>query len=100
MCTSTDVEMCLLLIGMLRKNYKKKSKKKGASTHAILTPGNKSLTAVSLNGMNCTGCMPVDGMVDGITNSMDMNLGKLGDSEGQGSLARCNPWHCDESDLT
>ena len=25
--------------------------------------------------------------LDGITNSMDMNLSKLGDSEGQGSLA-------------
>ena len=24
----------------------------------------------------------------------------LGDSEGQGSLACCNPWDCEESDMT
>ena len=31
---------------------------------------------------------------------MDMSLGKLGDSEGQGSLACCSPWACRESDVT
>ena len=30
--------------------------------------------------------------LDGITNSMDMSLSKLRDSEGQGSLACCSPW--------
>ena len=30
--------------------------------------------------------------LDGITDSMDMNLSKLGDREGQGSLAHCSPW--------
>ena len=34
--------------------------------------------------------------LDGITNSMDMSLKKLGDSEGQGSLACYNPWGCKE----
>ena len=29
--------------------------------------------------------------MDGITDSMDMNLSKLGDGEGQGSLACCSP---------
>ena len=29
--------------------------------------------------------------LDGIINSMDMSLSKLGDSEGQGSLACCSP---------
>ena len=29
---------------------------------------------------------------DGITNSMDMSLSKLGDSEGQGSLVCCSSW--------
>ena len=29
---------------------------------------------------------------DGITDSMDVNLRKLQDSEGQGSLACCSPW--------
>ena len=29
--------------------------------------------------------------LDGITNSMNMSLGKLGDSEGQGSLVCCSP---------
>ena len=28
--------------------------------------------------------------LDGIINSMDLSLGKLGDSEGQGSLAGCS----------
>ena len=30
--------------------------------------------------------------LDGIIDSMDMSLSKLGDSEGQGSLACCSPW--------
>ena len=32
--------------------------------------------------------------LDSITSSMDMNLSKLGDGEGQGSLACCSPWGC------
>ena len=34
----------------------------------------------------------------GITDSMDMSLSKLGDSEGQGSLACCSSWSQKESD--
>ena len=30
--------------------------------------------------------------LDDITDSMDMSLSKLGDSEGQGSLVCCSPW--------
>ena len=30
--------------------------------------------------------------LDGIIDSIDMSLSKLGDSEGQGSLACCSPW--------
>ena len=30
----------------------------------------------------------------------DMSLSKLGDSEGQGSLACCSPWGHEESDMT
>ena len=37
-------------------------------------------------------------MVDGISDSMDMSLSKLGDSEGQGSLMCCSPWGHKESD--
>ena len=36
----------------------------------------------------------------GITVSVDMSLSKLGDSEGQGSLACCSPWGCKELDTT
>ena len=38
--------------------------------------------------------------MDGITDKMDMNLGKLWDGEGQGGLVCCSPWHCKESDTT
>ena len=38
--------------------------------------------------------------LDGITNAMDVNLGKLGDGERQGSLACCSPWGRKESDMT
>ena len=34
--------------------------------------------------------------LDGITNSMDMSLSKLGNSEGQGSLGCCSSWGCKE----
>ena len=38
--------------------------------------------------------------MDGITDSMDMSLSTLGDSEGQGSLACCSPWGRKELDTT
>ena len=39
--------------------------------------------------------------LDGITDSMDMNLGKLpGVGDRQGSLACCNSWGCNELDTT
>ena len=36
----------------------------------------------------------------GITNSMDMSLGKLGVGDGQGDLARCDSWGHKDSDMT
>ena len=38
--------------------------------------------------------------LDGITNSMDMSLSKLRDSEGQQSLVFCSPCGRKESDTT
>ena len=38
--------------------------------------------------------------LDGITDSIDMSLNKLGDSEGQGILVSCSPWGRKESDTT
>ena len=39
--------------------------------------------------------------LNGMTDSMDMNLGELlGDGEGQGGLACCSPWGCKELDKT
>ena len=38
--------------------------------------------------------------LDGISDSMDMSLSKLGDNEGQGHLLCCSPWRCKESDMT
>ena len=38
--------------------------------------------------------------LDGIIDSMDTSLSKLGDSEGQGSLACCSPWGQKELDTS
>ena len=38
--------------------------------------------------------------LDGITSLMDTDLSKLGDGEGQGSVASCSPWSHKESDVT
>ena len=35
--------------------------------------------------------------LDGITDSRDMNLSKLQEIVGQGSLECCSPWGCQES---
>ena len=38
--------------------------------------------------------------LDGITDSMDMNLSKLGVGDGQEGLVCCSLWGCKESDTT
>ena len=38
--------------------------------------------------------------LDGITNSMDISLSKLGVGDGQGGLVSCSPWGHKESDTT
>ena len=38
--------------------------------------------------------------LDGVADSVHMNLSKLRDSEWQGSLMCCSPWGCKESDMT
>ena len=38
--------------------------------------------------------------LDGITDSMDMSLGKLGVGDGQGALACCGSWGRKELDTT
>ena len=38
--------------------------------------------------------------LDGIIDSMDMSLGKLGVADGQGGLVCCDSWGCKESDTT
>ena len=38
--------------------------------------------------------------LDGISNIMDMSLSKLGDSEGQGTLACYSPWGHKKSYMT
>ena len=38
--------------------------------------------------------------MDGITDSMNMNLGELGDSEGWGGQVPCSPRGRQESDMT
>ena len=38
--------------------------------------------------------------LDGITDSMDMSLSKLGVGDGQGGLVRYSPWGHRESDTT
>ena len=36
--------------------------------------------------------------LDGVTDSVDMSLSKLRESEGRGSLAHCSPWNRKELD--
>ena len=36
--------------------------------------------------------------VDGITDAVNINLGKLGDDEGHGGLVCCSLWACKEVD--
>ena len=38
--------------------------------------------------------------LDGITDSMDMSLSKLGGGDGQGGLACCDSWGLKESNMT
>ena len=38
--------------------------------------------------------------LDGIMGTMDINLGKLGDSEGQGGQECYSPWDRKESEMT
>ena len=38
--------------------------------------------------------------LDGITDSTDVSLSKLGDGDGQGSLVCCSPWGHKESDTS
>ena len=38
--------------------------------------------------------------LDGITDSMDVNLSELGVGDGQGGLTWCDSWGCQELDLT
>ena len=38
--------------------------------------------------------------LDDITDTVDISLSKLENSEGQGSLACCHPWGSKESDMT
>ena len=39
-------------------------------------------------------------LLDGIIDSMNMSLSKLGDDKGRGSLECCIPWGGKESDVT
>ena len=38
--------------------------------------------------------------LDGITESTDMSLSRLGETEKQGNLECCSPWSHNESDMT
>ena len=63
-------------------------------------PLEKSLMLGKIEGGRRRGCQRMR-RLDGITNAMDMNLGKtLGDGEGQRGLACCSPWDLKELDMT
>ena len=61
----------------------------------------KSLRLGKIEDRRRRGCQRVR-WLDGITNAMDINLGKHRslDGVGQGVLACCSPWVCKESDTT
>ena len=62
------------------------------------SPG-KPLMLGRLEGGEGSGRQRVRGL-DGITDSMDMNLSKLQETVEDGSLACCSPWGCQELDTT
>ena len=59
----------------------------------------KTLMLGKIEGMRTRGHQRMR-WLDAITNSMDMSLSKLRETEGQGSLARYSPWGRKESDTT
>ena len=58
----------------------------------------KTLMLGNIEGKRRTGQQRMK-WLDGITDSMDMNLSNPGKSEGQGSLECCSPWGHKESDV-
>ena len=59
----------------------------------------KSLMLGKIEGRRIRGSQRMR-WLDGITDAMDMNLGKLADSEGQGGLECSNPWGHKKLDTT
>ena len=61
--------------------------------HLMWTEGSmeKSLMLVKIDGRRTRGHQRMR-WLDGITDTMNMNLGNLGDDEGQGGLVCCSPW--------
>ena len=59
----------------------------------------KSLLLGKIEDRRRRGCQRMRWM-DSVTDAMNINLGKLGDAEGQGSLTCCSPWGCKEPNTT
>ena len=59
----------------------------------------KSLMLGKMESRRRRGCQRMR-WVDRVTHAMNVNSGKLGDAEGQGSLTCCRPWGCKEPNTT
>ena len=58
----------------------------------------KSLMLGKIEGRRTRWCQMMR-WLDGITETMDMNLGKLWEMVRDGGLECCSPWGCKESDM-
>ena len=93
-CPSTIHLLCTLLFVLLHQLHLRSS-----GIRAQRFVDQKILTLAGIGGRRRRGRQRMR-WLDGITDSMDVSLSKLGVGDGQGGLACCDSWGRRESDTT